>query len=255
MNPYDDSYTKSLEAFLEEWQVRQECIGAMLVGSFASGLQNNFSDIDVYLILDENTSWRERGDKKYGDFLVEYNAHPISYIEEQIRNDRAQGKRHCLRKVASGIIQFDKIGSVKALQKRAQKYMTEPLPQQRDSEWVEMSKYYMWDLLDNLRDLNERKDAGFSYAYFAGVAQVVDLYSKFLGAEVPRPVRAHSFFSDEMFCRKYGIEPFPDKKFSDQVVACMQGPVIRSIEELIAFVTTKMGGLEIDGWRLRANLQ
>ncbi len=250
MNPFDDSYKDALSIFLEEWKTRNEYLGAMLVGSFASGLQTRYSDIDVYIILKEGTPWRRRGDKKYGDFLVEYNAHTIKFIKELIEKDKVQGKRHCLRKIATGIIQFDSTGEVKKLQEEARQLMSMPLPQFRDAEWVEMSKYYMWDQIDNLRDLADREDPGFEYAYFAGVANIVEYYAKFLGAEILRPVRTHSFFSNKEFCRKYGIVPFPDKEFAVLVIECMKGAALDRVERLTAHVAEKMGGFWIDGWVL-----
>lgn len=251
MNPFDDSYKNALSAFLDEWKTRKECLGAILAGSFASGLQNKYSDVDVCIILKKGTPWRERGDKKYGDFLVEYNAYTISFIKELIEKDKTQGKRHCLRKIATGIIQFDPTGKVKKLQEETKRHMGIPLPQSRNSEWVEMSKYYMWDQIENLRDLADRKDPGFKYAYFAGVASIVEYYAKFIGAEVLRPVRAHSFFSSEEFCKKYGITPFPDKEFASLVIECMKGAILDRVEHLTACAIEKMGGLQIDGWILR----
>lgn len=255
MNPFDDSYRNALNTFLAEWKTRNECLGIMLVGSFATGLQTKYSDVDVYIILKEETPWRERGDKMYGDFLVEYNAHTIRFIKELIDKDKAQGKRHCLRKIATGTIQFDPTGKVKELQEEARQLMDTPLPQSRDPEWVEMSKYYMWDQIDNMRDLADRKDPGFAYAYFAGVANVVEYYAKFLGAEILRPVRMHSFFSNEEFHKKYGIVPFPDKEFAALVIECMKGAVLDKVEHLTAYVTEKMGGLQIDGWILRVPIK
>ena len=53
MNPFDGSYRNALRTFIGEWKTKKECLGAMLVGSFASGLQNRYSDVDVYIILKE----------------------------------------------------------------------------------------------------------------------------------------------------------------------------------------------------------
>ncbi len=232
-------------------EIKKGMLGAILVGSFASGLQNRYSDVDVYIILKNGTPWRERGDKKYDDFLVEYNAHTINFIKELIEKDKAQGKKHCMRKIATGIIQFDPTGKVKKLQEETRRRMGMSLPQSRNQEWVEMSKYYMWDQIENLRDLADREDPGFKYAYFAGVTSIVEYYAKFIGAEVPRPVRAHPFFSSEEFCKKYGIAPFPDKKFASLVIECMKGATLDKAEHLTVYAIEKMGGLQIDGWILR----
>ncbi|TSC85832.1 MAG: nucleotidyltransferase domain-containing protein [Parcubacteria group bacterium Gr01-1014_8] len=251
---HGDAFKKPLNEFLKGWEGREGYLGAMVCGSYGAGLQNKFSDIDVYVILSEKTDWKERGDKKFGDFLVEYNAHPIPYIRDLIEQDKKAGKRHCCRKVATGLILSDPTGQIRALQDDAKKQMLESLPRNSDPEWVEMSKYYMWDQIDNLRDMAERRDPGFAYAYFAGVVNIVDYFSKFLGAEVPRPVRAYQFFSSEDFRRSYSIDSFPDQPFAELVLECMKGAEISRVNTLTEYVTEKMGGLNIDGWTLQTPL-
>ena len=76
----------ALQKFLKKWDNRKNVIGALVCGSYVTGNPSKHSDIDVHIILDSKTSWRERGNEIIDGFLIEYFANPIKnhykYAEE-----------------------------------------------------------------------------------------------------------------------------------------------------------------------------
>ena len=239
-----------LESFLRNWQERGYVLGGMLVGSYACRLANEFSDIDLYLILDDSESERQRGDHVVNGLTIEYNADPVRYIRALQQTQFAAGNRHCARKVATGKILFARDHTLNVLQAEANALMASPI-KRSDATTAEMAKYYMWDQIDNLRAMHALGSPGFMYAYHCGVQNILQHYAAFLGCEVLRPVRIHEFLTDPEFRRRYMIDGIPDDAFMDLAAQCIEDPSIERIEHLTAHVQGQMGGFELDGWTLR----
>ena len=242
-----------IRTFLDPWKRRKDVLGALFCGSYAVGLESRFSDIDLYIILSDQASARERGDRIVEGYVVEYNADPIRYIQKLQKEQYEAGIRHCARKLATGKIIFDKNSAVRRLQREAKREMRKKF-KRYDRIWVEMSKYYLWDQICDLRDLADQRHAGFAFAYYGGVQKILDFYGKYQGVEVPRPVRMYRFLSEPDFRRRYNIAPFPDGKFMRMAIWCFKTPSLKRIERLTKYVQEKMGGFSLDGWRLRVPL-
>ncbi len=83
------------------------------------------------------------------------------------------------------------------------------------------------------------------------VQLVMNTYAKFLQAETPSPGKLHRFLGDAGFRRRYKIEPLPDRVFVQKLESCLEKASLKRLERLTAHVLAKMGGFEIDGWKLR----
>lgn len=239
-----------LKKFLEPWKRREDVLGILLVGSYATGLNTNQSDIDVCIILRDTARHWQRGNIIISGFLIEYGAYTVSYLEQLQERDLRNGKRLRTRMLATGQILFDRANTIEQLQKEAQKLLREKLPQQ-NTELIEMRKYYLWDQLDNLHDLANRGAPGFVYAYYSGLQEILICYATFLCLEIPCPARIHSFLTDMEFQRRYGIALIPDATFLKLFGKAMPRPSLKIFEQLTNHVHKHMGGFRIDGWTLR----
>ena len=70
----------ALNEFIKPYLNDEEVEAILLVGSYAVGNQNEYSDIDVYVILNDNAEYRERGNKLVNGYLIEYFVNPIHEI-------------------------------------------------------------------------------------------------------------------------------------------------------------------------------
>ena len=114
-----------------------------------------------------------------------------------------------------------------------------------------MAKYYLWDQLDNIRDLAHQRSPGYAYAYFCGLQNILQHYAAYLGSETLRPVRMYQFLTDPEFRRKYMIEEFPDARFMQLAARCFEDVSLAKIEQLTEYVQSQMGGFKLDGWTLK----
>ena len=75
-------YELAIEEFLAPWLRRNDVRGALLVGSYATGLAGPASDIDLLIILGEKAQHWQRGNVMVSGFLVEYASYSIPYLKQ-----------------------------------------------------------------------------------------------------------------------------------------------------------------------------
>lgn len=249
-----EAWEQALDKFLSVWKKRKYVLGAMATGSYVSGRATKYSDIDVHIILSDKVEWRERGNKIVDGFLIEYFANPVRRLKGYSEEDYAENARTNARMFCTGKIIFDKTGAVAKLQKDAKEEMKRKF-RKPDNIWTELAKYKLWDNLDTLKDLRDKKSPDFEYVFYLALEAAIRTYSKYIRAEVPPPFRLHLLLTDEGFRRDYKFEEFPDRKFSELVLKCIVEKdrlvMLQNMEKLTNYVLEKMGGFKIDGWKMR----
>ncbi|NJE04963.1 nucleotidyltransferase [Thermococcus sp. M36] len=245
---------EALEKFLKPWKEKDFVEAALLTGSYAVGLQTRYSDVDVYIVLSDDVEWRERGNVVIDGTLIEYFANPARQIRHYFEKEFAQNSRATARIIVIGKVLFDRTGIAEVLKAEALEYMKRPF-ERPDETWVEVAKYSLWDMLDSLNDAGERGDPSFHYLYHLALHRALEVYSKFLGLEVPPASKVYRLFSDEGFRKAYMFEEFPDGEFVKLFLKALERCETRNLEEVITHVFEGMGGFDIDGWRLRTKVE
>ncbi|WP_231630083.1 nucleotidyltransferase domain-containing protein [Lysinibacillus sp. ZYM-1] len=75
-----DNWKIALETLLKDWQGRDDVVGTLVCGSYVTGKPSKRSDIDVHIVLENDVTWRERGNQIIDGFLIEYFANPPGQI-------------------------------------------------------------------------------------------------------------------------------------------------------------------------------
>ncbi|NJE25137.1 nucleotidyltransferase [Thermococcus sp. MV5] len=244
----------ALEKFLEEWKEKEFVEAALLTGSYAIGMETKYSDVDVYIILSDSADWRERGNKVIDGVLIEYFVNPVKQIKHYFKKEFKENSRSTARIVAISKVLFDKTGIAEELKREALEYMKRPF-KKTDAVGVEIAKYSLWDMLDSLKDANERNDPSFNHLYHLTLNNALYVYSKFLCIEAPPASKVYRLFIDEKFRKAYMFESFPDKKFVVLFLNAMQEEKLETLENLVVYVFEKMRRFNIDGWRLKTKTE
>ncbi|KUH34707.1 nucleotidyltransferase [Thermococcus celericrescens] len=247
-------WKQALEKFMGEWRKRDFVEAALLTGSYAVGLETERSDVDVYIILSDDVDWRERGNVVVDGILIEYFVNPARQIRRYFEKELSQNSRSTARIVTIGKVLFDKTGITETLKMEAREYMETPF-ERPDETWVEVAKYSLWDALDSLKDAEERSDPSYAHIYHLALRRALEVYSKFLGLEVPPASKVYRLFSDETFRRAYLFPDFPDGRFVEPFLRALEEVKTENLEAIIAHVFDEMGGFDIDGWRLRTRVE
>lgn len=110
-----EKWQLAIESFLNEYKNEDYFVGAILTGSYATGNQNINSDIDIYIITKNDTTWRERGNKLVNGYLIEYFINPIKKINDYMEKETKDYHISTTRIFANGKVLIDKTGEVATL--------------------------------------------------------------------------------------------------------------------------------------------
>ncbi len=251
------SWEAALDTFLVPWKRRKDVVGALVCGSFVTGRPNPHSDIDVHIILSDTVRWRERGNRAVGGYLIEYFANPPIQIKKYFRDDFNDCSYMSHVQFSTGRILFDKHGDVRDLVGRANQHLRRRPPALRRYQ-LEVSKYRLWDHLDNLQDAMARNSRDFHLLYFTSLQAVYTTYARYLRHPVCGPSKSFAVVSNAAARKKYLRPAFPDRRFAYKFTRAVRVGsrtlMLRRFEDLTQHALRHMGGFAIDGWRLRTPL-
>ncbi|MBT6604879.1 hypothetical protein HOB36_07315 [Candidatus Bathyarchaeota archaeon] len=248
----------ALLSFLKPWKNRQEVIGFLVCGSYITGKPSKHSDIDLHIITSHDTDWRERGSKFIDGYHIEYFVNPPKQIRAYFKKYHRDHSLDPQTMFITGKILYDKTGSVAQLKTEAKNWREKKFNGLEDTSLI-IQKYALWDALDNLQDIYEKKSKSFRYAYYAALRNVLEFYSTYLKWEVYSPERVYEYFTDPLVLKKYLQTEYPDPVFGEMFVKAItvdiEYEMLVSFEELADYVFEQTDGFEIDGWVVRTTLE
>ncbi len=245
----------AVDKFLDKWKERQEFVGAILSGSYAAGCPSPNSDIDVMLVLSEETKWSERGNLIIDGFMVEYIANPVSVWLKSFDENVNAGNKIFISMFALGKLLIDKDERVKQIIDKADELMKIPV-KKMDSNSLEMAKYHMYDRLMKLHHLEKDGFPAYASMYYLHLNHVINTYANYLGVFLPASAKIYKFLNNSDFREKYQLEGFKDEKFVQLVNVCLENYIdLSAIDKLTQYILKKLGDFEINGWVLRTNIE
>lgn len=246
-----EPWEKALGKFLVPWKTKKGIVGAIVAGSRTTSYFSKYSDIDVNIITTKNAR-RERGSRIVDGFMIEYFVNPPDKIRAYFRYGFSDNNLIIARIFAMGRIIFDN-GDVKKLKKAALNLMKRKF-KKMPSRDKKASKYTALLNLDDLKGLYEKKSGNFDYFYFFCLERIINNYTKFMRCENPFPSKLLGFLENRKFRNEYMMEEFPDREFKkllrEALVTKSRKDKMRIMERITSHVTGKMGGIDIDGWKL-----
>lgn len=248
----------ALEKFLKKWKDREEVIGAIVCGSFITGNPSKHSDIDIHILLDSKTSWRERGNEIIDGILIEYFANPVQKHYEYTEEDFKQRRKVNAHMFCTGKVLFDKTGELNKLIKDSRKCFVRKYPKQKKFQ-IEVSKYNIWDMCDNLEEVFETDKEEFFLVFYVYLNQLFDYYANFLQFDSIPVHKIRRFLIDEKDKKKYCIDDFPDKEFVKMFINTLnikaKKKMIKEYQNLTIYILDKMGGFNINGWKIISSVK
>ena len=250
-----EKWEKALNVFLESWKERDDVIGAIVCGSYVTGNPSLHSDIDVHIILSDDAQWRERGNTIVDGYLIEYFANSPKQIKKYFEEDYKSLTPHSMVQFLTGKIIFDNYNEVIKLKNEARIWFNKEYNELDDIS-VEMIKYYLWDTLDNLLDCYEQNRLDFEFVYYNSLKILFEEYSRYLRTEIIPFYQISRYISDPYFIKKYLTASFPDEYFANEFLHSLNNnekeEQIKLFAKLTNYVLDKMGGFNIDGWKLKS---
>lgn len=252
-----EKWKVALKEFLKRYEEDDDVIGALLCGSYASGNENPNSDIDVYLVLKDDVSYRKRGNTDSNSYLIEYFMNPVWKIKEYLKEEHENNELCTANMFAYGTILYDLDGSVKELQDLALEYIDKPFDN-IDSYELEMNNYHIWDLLDELKVCLEENNPQFNLTYYKLLYEIYDMYSKCLGIGKLPKSKIYKILTDFEFRKKYHVFNLPEEEFVKLYIRCFEidkpTTMYKNISNLVDYYYTKIGGFNIRTFELESDI-
>ncbi len=215
----------------------------MLVGSYAVGNNNKYSDIDVYIILNNNCKYQERGNKKVGNYIIEYFINPIYKIKEYLAKDGRGHGGPMANMLYNGKLLYGNRKVVERLKREALKAI------ERKNE-IDILKYYRcWDAYEDYKACKYHN----KMPYYLCLKYLVEAYLYNHDYHILPEHKIERFFKDPQYREKYNIHKFPNNKFNKLVINCFDKPNHNNLNKLYNHVI-KDGKFNINNFKLRNNL-
>ncbi len=247
-------WERATRKFLKNWENKKEVQGALVCGSYVTGRPTENSDIDLHIILDNSCTWRLRGNEVVDGFLIEYFVNPPHQIEKYLEGNYKNNRSTEAHMFTTGKIIFDKNNSVKELVNLSKKYMNKTFKKPSKTE-NEISKYLLWDEQDNLEEVYKRGKNDFTFVYHNVLYKTFQTYSKFLGWHNVSINKVRRLLKEKKDQKKYNLPEFPDKKFVTLFIKAIEETDTEKMylysKKISKYVLDNMGGLEVDGWRIK----
>ena len=245
-------WEKALQKFLKKYETKPYFEGALLCGSYATGNQNKFSDIDVHILTSDNQNWRERGMVREDGFLIEYFINPVKKIRQEYKDDYLGGGDASANMFGYGKILSDRNGLVKKLHQEALKFLKKE-PLKMSPKKLALDFYGAWDLMDELKcAINEKRN--FDLVYYELIKKLLTIHFKLNGIPKMSLAKTEKILSNPKFAKQYHVQKLPNKKFTTLFLSALNNKKLNSIQKLYAFVMNQSDNFDIGQFKSRIKI-
>ena len=250
------NWGEKLDIFMSDFEHINDVIGILVCGSYVTGNPSNHSDLDVHILLDNNVEYRERGNRIIDGLLIEYFANPPKQIIKYFTDDLKDKSLMSQTQFATGKILLDKNGEVKALKEKSIQ-MIDDYYKNDNAAMSESTKYFLWDMLDDLQDAYENNKTDFDFLYFNLLDKMIFNYMNCIN----RPYSFKSILgniTDNIVRKKYLLRELPDTAISDLIAKSVQAvnkkDKMELYQSLAHEILDKFGGFDVDKYKLKSDL-
>jgi predicted nucleotidyltransferase len=252
-----ENWEQAARHFIEQCDFSREIDAVFLTGSYAAGNADAFSDIDLYIVLNERATYRERGTKRIDGFLVEYFANPVRQIKKYIDSSYGNANMIEINMILNGTVLMDKNSAAEELRAYCREKDIRNFPA-ADEGYSKMSLYLLWDALDELTRASECKSTDFMMQYYAFVLQAFNFYSRYIRSPIPNNYHLFKWLDDEKYFNRYGLPAHGDPVFSNLVLnalKCTDASFCFDQAGIIYhYIADKLGGLDADNFSMRSEI-
>ena len=249
-------WKNKLDKFLNEFEHTKDIDGVLVCGSYITGNPTNHSDLDVHIILESSVDYRQRGNKIVDGLLIEYFSNPPQQILKYFNEDLQEKDLMTQVQFATGQIIFDKSGKTSELKNKA-KEMIDNFYKNEKIGMSDITKYGLWDRLDNLQDAFDNNKADFDFIYYIILNGIIEEYMK----AIHRPYRSITIYGNitsDIVRQKYLLKELPNPIISDLIFKCIiavtRDDKVKSVEKLYGMIIDMFGGFEVDGFKMKSKL-
>ncbi len=193
------NYREALNKFIDEMNYlkNDEVEGIIFYGSFHTDTYNEFSDIDLMVLYDDDSYANQiKGFKTVNGIQVEYFERTISKIYERANSDYMKCEDSLLSIVGFGEVIFDRNGKVKDLIDYVKGKYSRPLPGYTRHEAIYQIASIRKAVLAT-EELRLQNDPYFENYYFLTIERIRDFYHKLKGFSNLSQTKIYKLYTNE----------------------------------------------------------
>jgi len=246
-------WEQAARSFIETCSFKDDMEAVFLTGSHAFGNADEFSDIDLYIILNDSVQWRERGNKRIDGLLIEYFANPMRQVKKYIDDSYPNLRLVEINMILGGTVIYNK--------NRAAEKMIAYCKERAKTEFSKMSEfdiktglYMLWDSYDELHRACANQTPDTAMQFFGFIRSAFELYSRYICSPVPGYQKLYRWMTDNGYAQRYGLPAYNDPAFLGMVMSAFECGDMTAMHDvakaIYSYVIDKMGGLDIDNFVL-----
>ncbi len=250
-----EPWKSAANRFLAECPFRSEIEVVYLTGSYAHGMADQYSDIDLYIILNDAVDWRERGNRNVDGFIIEYFANPFRQVKQYIETQHIDGNQITINMILDSIVILDANASADTLREYCLQKLAEPFPE-LDEASKGVKLYAIWDRFNELERSYHNNSPDFNVQYDQFGIDVIYTYARFLKAPLPPYYHLYRWLTDGQYHQSFSLPLFSDAHFLQLMIRffTLIGLAERFClaEEMKTYVMEKMQGFDINQYVFRS---
>ncbi len=208
------NYRDALNKFIDEMNYlkNEDVEGIIFYGSFHTGTYNEFSDIDLMVLFDDDSDANQiKGFKMVNGIQVEYFERTVSKIYERANSDYMKCEDSLLSMIGYGEVIFDRNGKVKELIDYIKEKYSRPLPGYTRHEAIYQIASIRKAVLAT-EELRVQNDPYFESFYFLTVERIRDFYHKLKGFSNLSQTKIYKIYTNEQI-QKAQHKKIPEREF------------------------------------------
>lgn len=233
---------QALEEFINFWKQKEYVIGILLSGSYAVGLENNKSDIDIRLLLDSNQTKSFKGLQEIKGYSFSYLANTKESISELFNIDFFNNSKIEARIFSVGRILYDKTGALGELKEISKHYFelpfTEKIISEEDRKIIVHTMYSKYTYLMEI----DVQSPFFLLNYMIFMRHIFSSYMYILNMETVTESKWEKVLMDQNYVSAYNFALFPDQKFVKMWVKSISGKNVskKSLTAVYKYIRKKI---------------
>jgi predicted nucleotidyltransferase len=253
-----EKWEATAREFIEQCDFYDEIEIVFLAGSHAVGNADKYSDIDLYIVLNDRCDWRERGNKLFDNgFRVEYFANPVRQIKKYIDSSYSDVRMPEINMILNGIVIKDKNSTAESLLEYCLQKRIDNFPVLGEFH-VQTGLYLIWDNFDELTRAYENEAADFTMQYYIFIENAFYFYSRYISSPVPNYHHLYKWLTDETYNNNFKLPSYRDKIFLELIIKAFDSLnaniMFAQARNIKDYVLNKIGGFNIDNFALKGPL-
>lgn len=248
----------ALDKFVQKWKKKKYVVWIIVCWSYITWNPSKHSDLDIHILLDKNITWRERWNEYINGILIEYFANPLLQNLKYYEDDYKQRRKVNIHMFTTWKILYDKNWDIKKLIKKAKEWNKKKY-KKIDKISLEISKYFLWDMQDNLEEVFEANWNEFYIVYYVHLEKLFENYATYLKYDKIPVHKIIRFLVSEKDIKKYNVDAFPDIHFLKMYVKAVdlknKNQMMKEYQKLTKYILEKMGGFSINWWKIRTDVE